>query len=75
LGSVDIGIEPDIFARAIDEATDPEKVKLIPHFVIPDPLVYQIGLALKNVLENDPLRSRLFSPPASSKRRGNRTLS
>jgi len=55
-----LGIEPDLFARAIDEAAEPEKVQLVPHFATPDPLVYQIGLAIKNILENDPLGSRLY---------------
>lgn len=56
-----LGIEPEIFARAVDEAADPEQVHLVPHFATPDPLVYQIGFALKNILENDPAGSRLYA--------------
>ncbi|MBE9050805.1 helix-turn-helix transcriptional regulator [Nostocales cyanobacterium LEGE 11386] len=53
-----LGIEPQIVARAVDESED---VELIPHFATPDPLVYQIGLALKNILENNATRSRLYA--------------
>jgi AraC family transcriptional regulator len=56
-----LGIEPQIVAHAVDESVDVEQVKLIPHFATPDPLVYQIGLALKDVLEKDALGSRLYA--------------
>ncbi|YAF95066.1 MAG: helix-turn-helix domain-containing protein [Nodularia sp. CChRGM 3473] len=56
-----LGIEPQIVARAVDESEDVEQVELVPHFATPDPLVYQIGLALKGILENNPARSRLYA--------------
>lgn len=58
---ITIGIEPDIFARAINESADAKDVELLPHFSTPDPLIYQIGLALKSVLENNPQNSRLYA--------------
>jgi AraC family transcriptional regulator len=56
-----LGIEPDVFARAINESADAKDVELLPHFATPDPLIYQIGLALKSVLENNPQNSRLYA--------------
>ncbi|MCG6137843.1 MAG: AraC family transcriptional regulator [Nostoc sp. LLA-1] len=56
-----LAFEPQIVARAVDEFQDVEQVELIPHFATPDPLIYQIGLALKGVLENNPTRSRLYA--------------
>ncbi|NDJ24589.1 helix-turn-helix domain-containing protein [Nostoc sp. B(2019)] len=56
-----LGIEPQILAHAVDEAADAEQIELVPHFATPDPLVYQIGLALKSILENNPSGSRLYA--------------
>ncbi|MFH7027237.1 MAG: helix-turn-helix domain-containing protein [Heteroscytonema crispum UTEX LB 1556] len=53
------GMEPTVFACAVD--AEPEQVELVPHFATPDPLVYQIGLALKAVLQNNPGGSRLYA--------------
>ncbi|MBF2017643.1 MAG: helix-turn-helix domain-containing protein [Rivularia sp. T60_A2020_040] len=55
-----LGIDPTVFARAIDESGEPQQVQLIPHFATPDSLVLQIGLAIKKVLENNPSKSRLY---------------
>ncbi len=56
-----LGIEPQFFSLAINEAAQPEEVELISHFATPDPLVYQIAIALKNILENNPTGSRLYA--------------
>jgi AraC family transcriptional regulator len=56
-----LGIEPQFFARAVDEGVEAEKIELISHFSTPDPLVYQIAMALKNALENNPFGSRLYA--------------
>lgn len=56
-----LGIETKTFARAIDESRQSEQVQLIPHFSTPDPLVLQIGLAIKNALQNNPSGSRLYA--------------
>ena len=56
-----LGIETKTFARAIHESAQPEQVQLIPHFATPDPLVLQIGLAIKNALQNNPSGSRLYA--------------
>jgi AraC family transcriptional regulator len=56
-----LGIEADVFARAINESAEAKDVELLPHFATPDPLIYQMGLALKGVLENNPTNSRLYA--------------
>ena len=48
--AVMIAIEPRVFAQTIYEVVDPDKIELLPHFATPDPLVYQIGIALKSAL-------------------------
>ncbi|WP_017316623.1 AraC family transcriptional regulator [Mastigocladopsis repens] len=43
------------------ESVDPDVLEIIPHFSKPDPLIYQIGLALKTALQSDMLASRLYA--------------
>jgi AraC family transcriptional regulator len=45
-----LGFHPAIFARTLDEAIAWDKISLIPQIGIDDPLIFQLGLALKNVL-------------------------
>lgn len=56
-----IGLDTSLFADAIDDATNLHKSELVPHFATPDPLVYQLGLSLKNVIEKDPTGSRIYA--------------
>ncbi len=58
---ISLSIETKSFARTIDESGEPEQVQLIPHFATPDPLIFQIGLAIKNALQNYPSGSRLYA--------------
>ncbi|PIG91059.1 AraC family transcriptional regulator [Gloeocapsopsis sp. IPPAS B-1203] len=53
-----LALEKDVFARAIDE--NYEEAAILPHFATPDPLIFQIGLALKTVLASD-RGSRLYA--------------
>jgi AraC family transcriptional regulator len=61
-----IGIDSALFARAIDDAAYFTHTELLPHFSTPDPLVYQLGLSLKSVLEKDPIGSRLYAETAAA---------
>lgn len=54
------GIDPAIFAHAIHEAVDPDRIELLPHFATPDPLVHQMGQSLKTALETFGSMSRLY---------------
>lgn len=60
-GVICLGFEPSVFAHAMYEVLDPDCIQLVPHFATPDPLVYQIGLALKTALENQGAGSRLYA--------------
>ena len=59
-GAIILGLEPTEFTRTIDEIIERDRIELIPHFATPDPLVHQIGLALKRALENSGNTSRLY---------------
>jgi AraC family transcriptional regulator len=56
-----LGIEPQLLATAVDAGAKPEEIELIPRFATPDPLIYQIGIALKTALENNYTNSRLYA--------------
>jgi AraC family transcriptional regulator len=60
-GVIMLGFEQFLLARAVYERVDSDRVELVPHFATPDPLVYQIGLALKATLENYGTGSRLYA--------------
>lgn len=60
-GVILLGFEPSTFAHAVYEAIAPHQVELLPHFATADPLIQQMGLALKSVLEKDAAGSRLYA--------------
>ncbi len=60
-GVIMLGFEPEIFARAIYDLVEPEKIELTPHFVTPDPLICQLGLTLKAELVTNGLGSKLYA--------------
>ncbi|KAM3090352.1 helix-turn-helix domain-containing protein [Phormidesmis sp. 146-35] len=60
-GVIFLSFEPSIFAQAMHESFDPDRVELVPHFATPDPLVHQIGLVFKAILENPHAGSRLYA--------------
>lgn len=60
-GAIVLGLEPEEFARIMDETIERDGLELIPHFATPDPLVHQIGLAIKRALENAGDISRLYT--------------
>ncbi|MBW4695795.1 MAG: AraC family transcriptional regulator [Lyngbya sp. HA4199-MV5] len=53
-------LEPDHLAQVAYEAVNGDRVELIPQFATPDPLIYQIGLALQSEMTSNGLGSRLF---------------
>ena len=56
-----IAIDSVVFAHTIHEVVDPNRVELLPQFATPDPLIYQIGVALKSALINASDGSRLYA--------------
>ena len=59
--AVTIAIEPTSFAQTIHEVVDPDRIELLPQFATPDPLVHQIGVALKSALSKGGSTSRLYA--------------
>lgn len=54
-------LDPQRFAQLAYEAISPERVELIPNFHQPDPLIAQMGLALKAALENNGTGSSFYA--------------
>ncbi len=59
--AIAIAIDPTAFAQTIYEVVDPDSIYLEPRFATPDPLVYQIGVALKSALIKQGTSSRLYA--------------
>jgi AraC family transcriptional regulator len=60
-GAIVLGLDPNELARTFQETTERDRVELIPHFATPDPLLNQLGLALKRALEQAGTASRLYA--------------
>jgi AraC family transcriptional regulator len=53
-------LEPKHIAQIAHESIDVDRVEILPHFATPDPLIYQICLALNSELASGGLCSRLY---------------
>lgn len=53
-------LEQTFFTRAALESIDFQSVEIAPHFAAPNPLIQQVGLALKSELESDSGGSRIY---------------
>ena len=56
-----ISLEPHLISQIAYESVNLDRVELIPSFTSPDPLIHQIGLALKAELEQDGSGSRFYA--------------
>ncbi|MDF5728371.1 MAG: AraC family transcriptional regulator [Rhizonema sp. PD38] len=56
-----LSLEPTFLDRAALELTDNVSLELVPQFSSEDPLIHQIGLALKTDLQSGELGSRLYA--------------
>lgn len=63
-GVMFFGFDPDRITQAVYEACN--HVELIPQFALNDPLVHQIGLSLKAILERDSSASQLYAESLST---------
>ena len=54
------------FSNTVYESVDPDRLELMLHFFRPDPVVYQIVLALKTELETSPLNNRFYAESAAT---------
>ncbi|MFN6568862.1 AraC family transcriptional regulator [Dendronalium sp. ChiSLP03b] len=55
-----LSLEQAFFTRAALESIDFQSVEIAPHFAAPNPLIQQVGLALKSELESDSMGSRIY---------------
>jgi AraC family transcriptional regulator len=60
-GALIIAVDPTIFAQTIYEVVDPNCIELLPQFATSDPLIYQLGVALKSALIKHDTSSRLYA--------------
>jgi AraC family transcriptional regulator len=60
-GAILVSLDTKVFTRTIEEIIERDGIELIPHFATSDPLVHQIGLALKRALETADSISRLYA--------------
>ena len=60
-GMIAIAIAPTVFAQSIHEVVDPDSIELLPRFTTHDPLIYQIGVALKSTLFKYGTSSSLYA--------------
>lgn len=58
-------LEPNYIAQIAREEIYPESVELVPYFAQSDPLIYQIGLALKRELQSGSQSNRLYIEAAT----------
>lgn len=58
---ISLALESRFVAQLADELANSTAVEILPHFPSPDPLIYQIGIALKSALESDGLASLLYA--------------
>jgi AraC family transcriptional regulator len=65
-GVIYLGFDPIILNRVLWESPEADRMELVPHFATPDPLVYQLGLAMKSLLENQGASSRLYAETMAS---------
>jgi AraC family transcriptional regulator len=53
-------LDPDYIAHIAHETVDSDRIHVMPHFAEADPLIYQIGMALKSELASEQPSTRLY---------------
>ena len=61
-----MGLDPALFTAANQDTINFNPIQLVPQSATLDPLVYQLGLSLKTVLEQNPTGSRLYAETAAA---------
>lgn len=56
-----LSLNSEFVSTIAGDSVNQDIVEIIPHFSKPDPLIYQIGLALKTALQSDGSASRLYA--------------
>ena len=60
-----LSFAPFVLKQVAPESTDPDRIEITPHFAKPDPLMHQLGLALKTALQADPVDSQIYAESLS----------
>lgn len=58
---INLSLDPGVFKRYAAQLIEADAIELVPHLAKPDPLIYGLGLALKNELESNQLDGRLYT--------------
>lgn len=58
---ISLHLEPAFMKKIVAEVTDPDRLELVPQFKLNDPLIHQIGMALKANLESESVCDRLYT--------------
>ncbi|NJM96152.1 MAG: helix-turn-helix transcriptional regulator [Phormidesmis sp. RL_2_1] len=61
LQAITLYLSPAHLATVIDETATPDEVELLPQFSKPDPLLYQLALGLKGILETGGQGDRIYA--------------
>lgn len=65
-GLITLGFNPGFLVRSVSETINSDCLELHPQFPIFDPLIHQVGLALKAELERNPRGSRFYAESAAT---------
>lgn len=58
---ISLYLEPTFMRQIAAEVVDPDRLEVVPQFKLNDPLIYQIGIALKANLESESACNRLYA--------------
>lgn len=63
---INLSLEPKLLVNYVDESIDSNKIEILPQFAIEDPVIYSLGLALKNEIESDNNHSLVYAESAAT---------
>jgi AraC family transcriptional regulator len=55
-----LSFNPAFVNRVAQESSDRDRIEIVPHFAKSDPLIYQIGLALRKALQADSINNQVY---------------
>lgn len=58
---ISLYLEPTFMRQIVAEVFNPDRIEIVPQFKLNDPLIYQIGIALKANLESESVYNRLYT--------------
>jgi AraC family transcriptional regulator len=58
---ISLHLDPIFMKQIAAEIVDPDQLEIVPQFKLNDPLIYQLGIALKANLESESVYSRLYT--------------